>query len=571
MSEAAKTGYPSIDKPWLKCYSQEAIDAEIPSGTMLDVVKENCRDRLREPALRYFNAKKTYGGLLKEIEHVARSFAAMGVRKGDSVALLLPNTPENTYCLYGLNALGAIADVIDLRSRGEQLNHYIDESDARVAVASTLFIENLLEILPATQLQKVIVVSPVESLPAPVRFLMKLKTKRSTYPASVITWKSFLKRQKPYDASDLTGEDIACVLHTSGTTGLSKGVLLSNRAFNTIAIEYRYGGMKFETGDTLLNQVPPFLAYNIAMATHLPLTLGMEIIMLPDYQPHKFAENMLKLKPNHGVAGPADWGNFLDYKGKPDYDLGFLKMPGSGSDAMQVKDKLAVNELLVSHGAKYPVMEGYGLTEACSAACTNVPQCDVLGSMGIPLCKMTFCIWDNDSGTELACNQEGEICIAGPSLMSGYKNRPSETADALKVHDDGVMWLHTGDLGYLDENGCLFLKGRLKRIIVRHDGIKVVPSNLEKVITENPLVRGCCVVGMADPDHRQGQVPVAFVTTDVSPEGEAAAQLMGELGALCGNALASDYQPYAFQLIDSLPLTPNGKVDYRELERRAAE
>lgn len=398
---------------------------------------------------------------------------------------------------------------------------------------------------------------------------MKLKGKGTDYPDSVIAWKDFLKRQTSYDVPQLTSKDIACVLHTSGTTGLSKGVQLSNRAFNTIAIEYRYGGMKFEAGDTLLNQVPPFLAYNIAMATHLPLTLGMEIIMLPDYQPHKFAENMLKLKPNHGVAGPADWGNFLDYKGKADYDLSFLKMPGSGSDAMQVKDKLSVNELLMSHGAKFPVMEGYGLTEACSAACTNVPQCDVLGSMGIPLCKMTFCVWDDESNVELEYGQVGEICIAGPSLMSGYKNRPVETEEVLRVHEDGQTWLHTGDLGYLDENGCLFLEGRLKRIIVRHDGIKVVPSNLEKVILEDVRVIGCCVVGMADPDHRQGQVPIAFVATDVSPEGEDAAQLANELRSLCSNALAPDYQPYAFRLINALPLTPNGKVDYRELERMA--
>lgn len=322
--------------------------------------------------------------------------------------------------------------------------------------------------------------------------------------------------------------------------------------------------MEFEKCDKLLNQVPPFLAYNLIMATHLPLILHMTVVMLPDYQPNKFAENIMKLKPNHAVAGPADWNNFLENPNTRKADFSFLKTMASGSDTMRAKNKQAVNELVRDRGGKYGVMEGYGMTEIGSAACTNVPQCDVLGSVGIPLSKNNFCIYDNDEDKELTYNKIGEICMSGPTVMSGYFNNPEETDNILKKHKDGTVWLHSGDLEYISEDGCIFLEGRLKRIIIRHDGIKVSPFSIEKLVMKHTNIESCCVVGAFDTEHQRGQVPMVYCVFK-----EANDQTLKEIQELCERELSANYVPYDYKVLDSLPLTPNGKVDYRALEQMA--
>lgn len=569
MKEKKLTGYPSIDKPWLKYYSEEAINAPLPECTMYEYLWECNKNHLDSTALEYFGRKITYAQLFSKIELVASSFSALGIKEGDIVSVMLPNTPESIYCMYALSKLGAIPDMIDLRATGETLTHYYHEANTKIAVVCDLFIDNSLKILKKTQIASLVVVSPISSLPKPIRFLSDFgkRKKKCEIPCNLYTWDAFLSLGNVGTKTHCgRGDDVACILHTSGTTGLPKGVMLTNKNFNAMSIQYRHCGFNFVPRDSFMSQVPPFLAYGIVLATHVPLTLNIRVILLPTYEPHRFVEHIRKLKPNHVAAGPADWHNFLEDRKAKKGNYSFLKTPASGSDSISFQDKKAINQLLSNGGCRFSIAEGYGMTEAGSAVCTNLPQCNITGSVGIPLPQMTVCIYDTEKEMELTYNEFGEICISGPTVMHGYYNNFEATKSVLKVHTDGLIWLHSGDLGRMDHDGCVYLEGRLKRIIIRNDGAKVSPFEIEKVISKNSNVAQCCVVGIPDIQHKNGQLPVAFVVpkTDESINEDT-------LKRFCDSELVWRSRPVEYHIISALPLTENGKIDYRALEKEAAQ
>lgn len=565
------TGYPSIDKPWLKYYSEEAINAPIPNKSIYQWIIDNNKDTLDNIAVNYLGYKITYKELFNTIDQVSAAFIDIGVKEGDIITLAIPNIPENVISIYALNKIGAIANLIDLRHQGEDLVKYYNEVGSTVAIVSDIFFDNTWAVLDKTSLEQLIVVSPYDHLPFPVKQLMKRKYKvQKTGKVSIIPWKKFVKKRPDIDTGSISvkSDDVACILHTSGTTGDSKGVMLSNHCFNAMTVQVM-GYANYQQGDRFLNQVPPFLAYNTVFAMHLPLSLQLEMIMLPDYNPEKFAKNILRNKINFAVAGPADMSNFLEKDViKKDTDLSFIKTLASGSDSISPEKKQQINTVLEKHGCKNHVMEGYGMTEVGSAAATCLPECDVLGSVGIPYPKMNFCIWDNENNEELAYNAKGEICISGPTLMNGYYNKVEETKAALKDHGEGIKWMHTGDLGYLNEEGCIFLDGRLKRIIIQYNGMKINPYEIEKTLLEDENVAECCVVGSPDLANGSGSVAVAFIVPRDNSKDDNS-QIEMSLRSLCDENLVERYRPAQYYFKDNLPLTPNGKIDYRSLEAEA--
>ena len=567
------TGYPSIDKPWLKYYSKDAVNSPLPEGSIYEYLLAHNKHALDDLAISYFGRKYSFREMFRQIDRTADAFAAIGVKKGDIVDLLLPNTPENIFCIYALNKLGATADMIDLRAKGDDLIHYLNESCATVAVICNLYEDNVYEILGNTTITTCIVGSPFDSMPVGLKLILKSNHFRKrigkTRPDCAVSWHQFLKKGVSADRIPVgTMDDVACIFHTSGTTGASKGVMLTNLNFNAMHTHVSMSGLRAVPGESFFNQVPPFLAYNALSAMHDPLAQHLTLIVRPDYRPDLFGANINKFKPNQAMAGPADWTNLYEYtktKGKP-VDYSFLTSCISGSDSLSQPLKDEINRLLQSSGAQSLILEGYGMTEIGAAACINLPQRYVDGSVGVPLPFNLFCAYDNENEKELPYGEIGEICMCGPTVMKGYYHNPEETAHALRKHADGRIWLHSGDLGYISEDGDVFLQGRLKRVIVRHEGFKVSPFQLEKTIASHPLVHSCCVVGVPDTIHGHGHLPVAFVVLkDNNP------QALEEIRALCESTYSERYWPIDYRQIKSLPLTPNGKVDYRALEKLGAE
>ena len=419
-----------------------------------------------------------------------------------------------------------------------------------------------------TNVEKVIVLSPADSLPPVMAVGYKLTTPdKNKYASNVIRWKQFIKggegqstAAEPYDP------DHACVVvHTGGTTGSPKGVMLTDDCFNGIALQFQAYPKLFHRGQKLMNIMPPFIAYGFACGIHLPLVLGFTVIIIPNLDPAKLGSLVLKHKPEHMFGVPTHYQQLASDPKLRDKDLSFIINYAAGGDSLSRGAEQTVNDFLAAHGARYPIAKGYGMTEVSSAATVAAGLDNKPGSVGIPMVNTVVAAFEPGTDQELPIGQRGELCISGPCLMKGYYNKPEETAILLRRHPDGRVWAHTGDMGYLDEDGFVYLDSRIKRMIIRHDGFKVFPSMIENVVSRHPAVHQCSVVGCADKDHTQGRLPFVYIVlkSDTTAKKK---QVIRELERMCAEELPEYVQPVAYKFISSMPMTPVGKVDYRQLE-----
>lgn len=562
------TGYSSIDKSWLKYYKDDIFSASVPNMSSYDFLMHENSENMSNNALYYFGKKYSYKDLNRNICNVEKSFRSLGVKKGDIVSVAIPNSPENVFIFYALNKIGATVNMIDPRIKGEMLTSLINDTDSKIMIGCDLFEENIASVIDMTCLKKVIITSPANSLPPVLKQLYKLNSKpKEINHEKFESWYEFISRKYEGDISleQKPDEDTpACILYTSGTTGKPKGVVLTNKAFNNMAVQYQNIGMDYNENDKFMNQVPPFLAYNTILSTHMPLCMGLNIVMFPNYEPENFAKNIMKYKINHVLAGPADWNNFLENPKVKKSNLSHLHTMGSGSAKLSEAKKDEINELVHERGGKYKILEGYGMTEVGSAACSALPNIDFRDSVGVPLPKMTIGIFKENSDDELTYGQEGEICITGPTVMKEYFNNKEATDETLVCHSDGTYWIHTNDIGCMDLDGKLYLKGRKNRNIVRYDGIKISPYDIENVIEKIDDVNDCCVVAVDDLEHGNGSVPhINIVQSEDSLLSEE--ELKKIVLDKCEENLSSKYCIGAITVRDELPLTPVGKTDFRKL------
>lgn len=557
--------YASAEKPWLKYYSDKAKSVCVPAGSIYEYILNVNRENMDDIAINYLGKRITYKQLFSRIDMVADAFYALGVRSGDVVPIALPNIPANIYCMYALNKIGAIGDFIDLRSKGEKLIQLLNDSNAKIAVISDIFADNAFEIQADVAINKWIIASPFDEMPILVRNILKLKARKKNYPAASLVWKDFLKnKQVAWNECASAAKDApACIFHTSGTTGAPKGVLMSNGNMNAMTIHYKYGNIPCEKGDSFLNQIPPFLAYNEIFSVHVPLALQMSIVLIPTYEPNNFLKYLHKYRPSHVTSGPADLRSFNDSKLLEKVDFSRLKTIACGSDKLDFDKKNNLNKIIKNRNGRYGIMEGYGMTEAGSAIVTCWPNAEKPGSVGIPHFMNVVSIFSEEKyDQELQIGETGEICVYGPTVMSGYYNNENESAVVLKVHSDGQCWLHTGDLGHMDEDGFVYIDGRIKRLIIRHDGIKVSPFEIEQIVKKVRDVKDVCVVGTRDTCYDSGEVPTVYIVADNDSDIK---EILSKVEMYCEEELTENYRPHFYRYIDALPLTPNGKVDYRLL------
>ena len=568
-------GYPDLDKPWLKHYGEEALDYGNTNMSTTKFLKECNKHLLHKVAIEYFKFNITYKELFRRIDNASKAFLEMGVKPGDIVTLSLPNIPENLVAMYALNQIGAVANMIDLRLKEDKLVSTINKCNSKLIITSDLFLDNFAEVKDQTTIEKVVVASVLDSIPKVFKPVAKKKMAKEGVVVPEVTgldymtWDEFYKigKNSKKEINDTFGnDDVMVIHHTSGTTGDSKGVVLTNRCFNTMAEHLHHCGFDIQNGDRFFNQAPPFLVFNTLVASHFPLTRGVVLVMNPEYRPDIFYDNIYKHKINHSIAGPADYNSFTEHPEARGRDYRRVKTLVSGSDKINEEKKDECDDILAEGGSVCKVTEGYGMTEVGAAAVTNLPQINVRGSVGIPLPATNVCIYDNDNGTELGYNQVGEICFSGPTLMQGYLNNPEETENALRNHGD-FTWMHSGDLGYIDENGAVFLKGRLKRVVVNYQGFKISPLDLERIIDTHPVVNNCCVIGANDTEHGFGQIPVAVIVPNTELLGDHE-EFKEEIMGYCKEQLSDKYIPKDIVLADELPLTPVGKVDYRALTEK---
>lgn len=562
------TGYPSIDRPWLKYYSDEAINVEIPYMTVYDYICLCNQNRLNETAINYFGRLITYEELFRKINKCANQFSQLGVGKGDIVSICMPTTVETIVAFYALNSLGAISDMLDPRSNRDQLKFYLKENESKFLVLFDACYFKIKEIISETNIQKVILVSVADSMPTVTKMGYYLKNRKkqrkSLCDDLFITWKKFcqLEENNKGKTAEYEKNMPALLVHSSGTVGTPKGILLSNDNLNALVFQYKLTSLELKSRERFLTAIPAFAAFGMVASVHLPLSLGLYTIV----QPVVTAENMVKLclkyKPNHCLTVPHNYDVLT--VSKKVKDLSFFYSLGCGGDMVNENLEKRIEGDLIHKNSRGKLYKGWGMSELASTATLEMPTCRNIGSVGIPLVKNIISIFEPGTDKELTYDEQGEICVTGPSVMLGYFKNKELTDKVLQRHKDGKVWLHSGDIGHMSKQGVLTIDSRMERMIIRFDGFKIFPPSIENVITQHSDIEECAVIGIEDSTN--GKVPKAFLVMKHECKRDKGI-VENEVKELCITKLAERAVPYYFEFIDELPMTMMGKVDYRKLEK----
>ena len=561
------TGYPSIDKPWLKYYSEEAINASLPECTIYECLYENNKDYPSDIAINYLGRKITYGELFENIDKTAAAFLKAGVKAKEIVTVALPSVPEVLYCVYALNKIGAVANMIHPLAGKDETLFYFNEVQSRIAVIFDGAYETIANEIEKSSVEKVIVVSPADSMSFALRIAYKLKVKTPQLDGKVFqSWRSFIEDGKGTHIKTVNKDcrDIAIISHTGGTTGDPKGCMLSDYNYNA-EVSQIVTTIHYERQESFLAVLPPFVNYSLVHSMIGAVNSGLISVLLPRYEPLKLVKYIQKYHIDHINSIPAYCEALLQIKNIEKHQFPNFGYLFYGGEAMQEEIENQINAIMQKCCFKHKLQKGLGMTELTGAATKTLDEVNEIGSVGIPLPKMVCKIISTESGEELQYGQEGEVCIAGPTLMLGYYKNEDETKKIIKKHKDGKIWIHTGDLGYIDENGELFITGRIKRLIVTkgkdQQATKLFPDRIEKVLAMHQAVELCCVIGV--PDSERIHYPKAFIVVKEKTNTE---RIKKELLEICEQNLPEYMIPDEIEFVDDMPRTPRGKIDYRALE-----
>lgn len=566
-----QTGYPSIDKPWLKYYSDEQINSKYPNCSIYEYLWENNKNHLDYYAFNYFGKKITYRRFFSMIDEAAKAFVAIGVAEKEVVPIVSISTVTSVICFYALNRIGAVPDYINVLAGKDDYISLFGEVDAKVVVTLDTFGPKVLDAAKSSGVKSVITFSVNREMPVLVDLGYRMKTHGKIEDISsdqiAIPWKEFIRRGTATEINNRhkNPEDMCLLAHTGGTTGEPKAVILNDKAMNSVVARQAgiYRGLKeYGENQTFLEVMVPFYVYGILTCTHMPLCLGWCLALIPKFDTTQWKSYIKKYKFDHAFAVPAYAAALLENDELNKTDCSCIKTLSVGGDGLNDTLEKNLNDFLRSHGSRSELYKGYGMSEICAAALVSFPGCNKIGSVGIPLPQVNMMIYDHDTGKELPYGEVGEVCLQSSARMVGYLNG---TDDIFQVHDDGSEWLHTGDLGYVDDEGFLFVQGRIKRLIIcTKEGLayKVYPSVPEKVIESHESVVQSCIVGAKDGDD---EVLRAFVVVSEDKRNNTE-RIEEELRKICEEELPSYQRPTFYVFMENLPLTAAGKVDYRELE-----
>lgn len=565
--QGPSVNYASIDRTSLKYYGDDSIIADLPKIKAYDYIYEKNKNNLDDIAIEFMNTEISYKKLFQEIEKTSKALLSIGVKKGDIVTAAVATSPEMAYLFYACNRIGATFNAIDPRYTYDEFKDKIIKTNSHYFFGINMSTSKIYNHKDELQLKEIVEMSPVRSAKnSLVKLLMKLSNKKS----NCVSWDKFIEKGKNYTGNidcEYDEKVPAVIVYTGGTTGIPKGVMLANKSFitmsynNEVSIDYNYN-----RGETMLNFLPPFSAYSIVNAMHDPLSYGFRTIMVPMFKPSDFPKLMLKYKPNHVLSGPILWDIMMKDKKCSKMDLSFLKSPVSGGDSMNEEFEQRLNKYLHDHGCKYKVQQGYGMSEVAAAATYSTEKSYQSGSVGVPYFKNSVAAFDSELGNEKQVGEIGEIKISTPTLMEGYINNQAATDEIIKQDIDGKKWISTGDMGYVDQNGNVYIKGRIKRLIVRN-GNKVFPINIENAILSIDEIQNCAIVAM--PDAKEKSVPIAYIVpnNDDIDFGD----IVNKIKACVVKNMPSYNIPSKYVFKSELPLTEMAKVDFKQLENESLQ
>lgn len=534
--------------------------------SIYDYMHDSNLKNMNLPAMIYFDRKITFAEFFKQIDDVASSYSKIGVKENDVVSLCLPNVPEAVISFYALNAIGAICNFIHpLKSTEEIVKSINDTKSTKLVIIDTCN-DKLKNIDEKCNLDKILTVSAGDSMPVykKIYYENTRKDVKLDYKITKITkFSDFVKcgKNQEYKKSIFILNKTAVLLSTGGSTGISKCVELSNENFNSMVEQFKFTASDFKTGELMATIMPVFHGFGLCSSVHLPLSYGVGIVLIPKFNDKELASIFKKYNINHMLGVPTLWKKICMSKNFENLDLSSLKNTVAGGDALEEKSENEFNEFLFNHKSMAKITKGYGLAEAVAGVSFTSNGYNYIGSSGVPMIDTKIKLYSDEEKKFISeLYKNGEICVNGPTVMKGYYNNKEETANSLKIHNDDV-WLHTGDVGYFDERGCLYVTGRMSRNF-KSSGVNVYPNQINLVVLKHPCVDEC--VTFPIPNKTRGLVPKIEVVLNKNFI-ESNEKIRKDILELCKKNLDIYHYPYEIDFVESLPITKMGKIDYNRI------
>ena len=554
--------------PWVKNLGDIPAHLDYFQGSMYDMLKSVADKYPNNIAMDFMGRSTTYRQLLEHVERCAKALKTIGIRENDCVTIAMPNCPQAIAMFYAINMVGGIANMVHPLSSEKEIEFYLNESNSVTVITLDQFYHKIEAIRNNTNIVNVIIASIRDELSQPLKTGYMLtegrKIRKIPDDAPVIRWQKFLNLSKScfwrYKV-ERKPEDPAVILYSGGTTGTTKGIVLTNLNFNALSQQVIATNPMFRPGDRMLAAMPIFHGFGLGVCIHTMLTQGGRCVLVPRFTAKSYSKLITKYKCNFIAGVPTLYEALLRLPNMEKADLSSLKGVFSGGDSLTIELKKKFDKFLYDHKAVIQIREGYGTTECVTASCLTPPTMHREGSIGLPFPDTYYKIVTPGTDEELPYGEEGEILLAGPTVMREYLHHPEETAQTLRRHADGLTWVYTGDLGVMDADGFVYFCGRRKRMIIT-SGYNVYPAQLENILEAHEAVQRCCIIGV--PDSYKMQKVKAFVM--LKPGFPATEETKQSILAHCRKNIAKYAMPYDVEFRENLPTTLVGKVAYRVLE-----
>ena len=548
--------------------------------TMYQQFEKSAKQRGDNPCFYFYNNTLSWNTVYDMVDKCAAALVANGVQKGDRVVICLPNIPQCMAAIYAVNKIGAVASMLHPLSVKSEADYTVNLVGAKYAfcfdVSEKAFAENPELTVIKCRTAQYFPKTPYGMI---ANMLYKKKIKGKTAPAEnvkkLIDFADFLKEGEAYIKENGVPETAtdplatAAIMMTGGTTGNPKGVMLTSEAINNLSyelVDVVEQVMKMEINqdtDGMLTALPVFHGFGFALCMHVSMCVGMAQALFPTFDAKMCSDAIKKYHLNYIFGVPDFFEKVYNSGYLKGVDMSTMKLIGSGGDVVPYSLTEKMDRLLKENGAKVHFVSGYGLTE-CVTVCTftdprrEAPQ----GCIGVP-CYNVETMTVKPGTTEKCVGEDGELCVYAPTLMEGYYNDPEETAKMLVKHeDDGRVWLHTGDMCYIDERGDIYYRQRLKRVY-KISGYLVYPSFIEESYRAMAEIFDCCVIGVGE----EGKTTLKlFVVKNRKYANDDEEELIAKIKRFGEQNLSKWSVPREVVFIDELPRTKVGKVDFKVLK-----
>lgn len=560
--------------PWAKFYKKRDMNVESANITIYQFLKECSTNHLSNIAIDYFGTKISYRDFFENVDSTAKAFRSQGIRKGDVVSILSANVPEALYSFYALNKIGAVANMLHPLLSENEIKDALQKYSTVMVIALDICYSKLKNIIDETDVYKTVIISPKDSMPTLMKFGYDItqgrKIEKPHGKKNFINWKEFIKNGEGYkleEENTLVKRDTpAAILQSGGSTGTPKGIVLSNGNFNAATMQAQRALPDLCPDDVILGIMPIFHGFGLEVSINDAFAVGAKVVLIPTFKAGEFDKLITKHKPSVLVGVPTLFEALTNNERMENVSLANLKYVIAGGDSFNKTKVEKINDFLHSHGAKTNFTQGFGMTEALAAVSFDLKYASRPGTVGIPWPGTYVQIVKPGTDEEVPYGEDGELCICGPTVMLGYYNNEKETNDALHIHKDGNIWLHSGDIACMDKDGFITYRQRLKRMIIT-SGYNVYPAQVEEAIEQHPGVLDCSVIGVPHP--YKVEVGKAYIVLKKgyrdTPE------LREEINEICTKNLAKYAIPKYWEFRKSLPKTIVGKVDFRKLQQENIE